>query len=117
MVGKGQKIRRCTMGLAWERTGTSDRKVTRRVFAKMGRVRRWRSSGVVPKCSGMHEIRAPRRRQKANEGKLWRTAGIASNGWDGSSGDYPGKEYIRVGASGAATKRYVGTGILRYTKS
>jgi hypothetical protein len=53
------------------------------------------------------KIRAPRRRTETNEGHwaVRRTAGIASR-WvgRGSSGDYPEKDSIRVGASEGATR-------------
>jgi hypothetical protein len=49
------------------------------------------------------KIGAPRRRSVANEGMKDR-GDCQRVGWKGSSGDYPGMDSIRVGASEGATR-------------
>lgn len=106
MVGKGQKIRRCTMGLAWERTGTSDRKVTRCVL------QRWAECGDGDPVVLFQSVVVCAKYERRGGGKM--PMKVRYGGPRGllAMGCYPGKGYFRVGASGAAT-----SGILRYTKS
>jgi len=110
---QGPEIKGCTMGLAWEQMGqvTEGCYCNMRCLAetRMGRLREgWMKIQWCCTKRGATElacakIRAPRRRSEANEGMEDR-GDCQQVGWKGSSGDYPGKDSIRVGASEGATR-------------
>jgi hypothetical protein len=102
------------MGLAWERIGTGDRRILyccnirHLAETRMGRLRERKIQSCCTKRELLHalacaKIRAPRRRSGANEAMKDR-GDCQQVGWKGSSGDYPGKDSIRVGASEGATR-------------